>query len=97
MFGWFKKAKKLAPKFSLDAYMEGPLWDAAVKAVKKQESDPVLAGADVNIKRDEALQWVEHYAGKKLARRDAWLTRFVVELAVGFVKGKLRDDSTVSE
>jgi len=67
--------------------LAGPTFEAVLKAVRKQNSDPGIQNAQSDVKRAEALEWAQHYTRK--ARPDAWETRFLTELAVGLEKGKL--------
>lgn len=86
-------ANKLSPLAGLDGKIAEMLasqaFEAVMRAVRKQNADQALASALPEVKRAEALEWAQHYGGKKLARSDAWETRFLMELAVGLEKGKL--------
>lgn len=91
---WLRKlASWLAPVNGLGAQIEQLLSDPAyqpiLRAIRKANSDPDIASADAETKYREALEWAVHYSSKKIARPDAWKTRFLLELIVGLEKGKL--------
>jgi hypothetical protein len=69
--------------------MDTDQYKAAEFAVNKVHDDASLINAPDDLKREEAVEWAGHYLREsKIEVRD-WPVRFLLELVVGIVKGKL--------
>lgn len=93
--GWLRLlANWLSPATDLGAQIEllfsDPAYQPILRAIHKTNADRVMGAEVAEVKLAETLTWAEHYSSKKVARRDAWKTRFLIELLIGLEKGKLR-------
>lgn len=93
--GWLRKlAQWISPAadlaFQIEALLADPAYQPVLRALRKTNSDRAIGAADADTKLKETLLWAEYYSNKKVARSDAWKTRFLVELLVGIEKGFLK-------
>lgn len=85
---WLSPPVGLGPQ--IEALFNDPAYQPVLRAIRKTNADPAYGSAVAEAKHAETLLWAEYYSDKATARRDAWKTRFLVELVVGLEKGKLK-------
>lgn len=85
---WLSPPVGLGPQ--IEALFSDPAYQPVLRAIRKTNADRRMGAEAAEVKLAETLEWAEHYSNKKVARRDAWKTRFLVELVVGLEKGKLK-------
>jgi hypothetical protein len=74
----------------IEVILASPAYQPVLQALRKTNADRMLSSAPAEVKHAETLQWAEYYSTKAVARRDAWKTRFLLELLIGIEKGFLK-------
>lgn len=66
-----------------------PQYAIAEMAVRKVGLDALLKDSAADLKRAEALEWIQHYAREREIIVTGWKARFLLELAAGVRRGHL--------